>query len=74
VAGIGHWSVAEDETLAAISPVFALVEVGIVELHLVSELAVATRIVRSLTTSSGERRLGGDGGEKDGGEFHFLFL
>jgi len=67
VAGIGHWSIAEDETLATVSPVFSLVKVGIVEVHLVHKLTVSTSIIRSLTTSSSKRRLGGRSGEEDGG-------
>jgi len=45
VAWIRHWSVAKDETVAAISPVLALVEVVVVVGHHVDQLGVSTVIV-----------------------------
>ena len=39
--GIAHWPIAENEAVATVRPVFALVEVVIVILHHVSELEVA---------------------------------
>lgn len=74
VAGIRHWPVAQDQTLAPVSPVLALVEVAVVVSHLVHKLTVSASIVGRLTTSSSQRRLGRSGGEEDGGggELHFL--
>lgn len=68
VAGIGHWPVAEDETLAAVRPVLSLVEVGVVILHLGSELLVPPGVlVWSLAPGSGQRRVRGGRGEKKEG-------
>ena len=77
VARIGHWSITEDQALATVSPVFSLVEFGVVIFHLRSELFVSSGslVKGSLSTSSGKGQVGGSGGEKgeDGGRvFHFL--
>ena len=41
VSGIRHWSIAEDQAVAAIRPVLSLVEVRIVESHHVCQLRIS---------------------------------
>lgn len=75
VARVGHWTIAEDETLAAVRPVLSLVEVRVVVLHLSSELLVPTGVLGRvrLPTGSGERRISrGRREKKEGtGVLHF---
>ena len=40
VAGIRHWPIAQNQTLATVSPVFSLVEIVILVSHLVNKLTV----------------------------------
>lgn len=62
VTRVGHWSVAENQAVTAIGPVFALVKVGVVVGHHVDELGVALFLAWSLTGDSVGRNCGNDNG------------
>lgn len=62
VTWIGHWSVAENQAVTAIGPVFALVKVGVVVGHHVDKLGVAFFFAWSLTGNSVGGHCGNDNG------------
>jgi len=62
VTGVRHWSVAKNQAVTAIGPVFALVKVTVVVGHHVNELGVALLLAWSLSGDS----VGGDCGNDNG--------
>jgi len=55
VTGVGHWSVTEDKTVAAVGPVLALVELWVVVFHHVGKLEVSFFILETFFSDiSGE--------------------
>jgi len=78
VTGVRHWSVTKNETVASVSPVFALVELRVVMLHHVGELIVPTLLVRTglsnLSVQQWLSRSRGKERKNSGGVFHFVTL